>query len=188
MSDYQQQPPASQQPYYQPPKKKHTGLIVVVVILVVLILAGLVSCMSCGAAIDSAVEGDKASSVTSDGSAQQNGDSGDAGMSAVTLYDKGGITVKATEHGEQMGMAYYTVEITNDTKKNVVVSIDNVSVDGKMANTFYYEDVAKGKTAETELTLTAIDSMDDLKNVEGDISVVNSDTYETIGSDTFTIK
>lgn len=190
---YQQQPPAPQQqnrqqpPYHQPPKKRHTGLIVVIVILVVLVLGGLVSCFACGAAVDSAVEGDKASSVTSDGSSQQ-GAGADASMSAVTLYDEGGISVKATERGEQMGMAYYTVEISNDSKKNIVVSIDNVSVDGKMANTFYYEDVAKGKTADTELTLTDVGSMDDLKNVEGDISITDSDTYDTVGSGTFTIK
>lgn len=193
-SRYQQQPPAPQQqhyqqpPYHQPPKKRHTGLIVAIVILVVLVLGGLVSCFACGAAVDSAVEGDKASSVTSDGSSQQNADSGDASMSAVALYDGHGITVSATERGEQLGMGYYTIEIKNDSKSNVYVSIEDVSVDGTMADTFFYEDVAAGKTANAELTLTNVDSMDDLKNVEGTVSIVDQDDLSTIGSDSFTIK
>lgn len=184
-----QQPPAPQQsPVSQPPKKKHTGLIVVIAILVVLVLGGLVSCFACGAAVDSAVEGEKASSVTSDGSVQQDAGSGDESMPAVKLYNGNGITVSATERGEQLGMGYYTIEIANDSKRDVYVSIEDVSVDGTMADTFFYEDVAAGKTANAKLTLIDVDSMDDLRNVEGSIEVIDQDDFDVVASDSFTIK
>ena len=183
MANYRHQPPAP-----QAPKKRHTGLIVVLVIIIVLVVGGLVSCYACGAAVDSAVEGEKASSVTSDGSAGGDASSEDSAMSAVELYNDNGITVSATERGEQLGMGYYTIEIANDSKKDVYVSIDNVSVDGTMADTFFYEDVAAGKTSSADLTLIDIDSMDDLKNVEGSIEIVDQEDGDTIGSGTFTIK
>lgn len=183
MDNYQQQPPAP-----QAPKKRHTGLIVVIVILIVLVLGGLVSCFACGAAVDSALEGDTATSVTNDGSEGGDASGEDGAMSAVELYSGNGITVSATERGEQLGMGYYTIEIANDSERNVYVSIDNVSVDGTMADTFFYEDVAAGKTSSAELTLVDIDSMDDLKNVEGSIEITDQDDFSTIGSDTFTIE
>lgn len=195
MGNEQQQPgPSQQQPTVeQPKKKKHTGLIIVLVIIIVLVLGGLVSCYACGTAVDETLEGDTADSVTSDGSSGSGDNSsgdGEAGQDAVTLYEGNDVTVSATERGEELGSAYYTIEIVNDSDVNVEVTIDDLSVDGVMDDyALIMVDVASGK--KTEETLDFVDttsSMDDLVNVEGSIDIVNADSYDTIDSTTFTIK
>lgn len=170
-----------QQPYAPAPapKKKHTALVVVLVILAVLIVGGLVSCAACGAAVTEVAKDNKAESVSSNKS---------DGSAAIKLFSKNGVTVTATERGEQLGSPYYTIKMKNKSKHNVYVSIDNVSVDGTMVSTFFYEDVAKGKTATAELTLPGIDGMESLKNVEGQVKVTDQDNLSSLGKKNFTIE
>ena len=180
-SQQSQQPQPQPQPQ-QPPKKKHTGLIVVLIILAVLILGGLISCAACGAAVNKTIEGSKASNVTG-------GSTGTASsaQSAAVLYDANGITVKATERGVKYGMAYYTIETTNTTSQNIDVSIDNVSANGTMIKTFFYQNVAAGKTSKEELQFSDVHDMDMLVNVEGSIKIVNHDNFKMIAQSTFAI-
>ena len=178
----------------QQPKKKHTGLIVVIVILVILVLGGLASCYACGAAVDAVdeeLEGETADSVTSDGSSGSDAsedadDEGDA-IEAVVLYDDNDITISATERGEDITGAYYTIEIVNDSDSSITVDIDEVSVDGAMADVLFAETVSAGKTSSEQLSLYDVDSMDDLVNVEGSIYIYDADTYNDIADTTFTI-
>lgn len=195
MGNEQQQPgPSQQQPTVeQPKKKKHTGLIIVLVILIVLVLGGLVSCYACGTAVDETLEGDTADSVTSDGSSGSGDNSsgdGEAEQDAVTLYEGNDVTVSATERGEELGSAYYKIEIVNDSDVDIEVTIDDWSVDGSMVDetALVYVDVASGKKSEEQVDFIDISSMDDLVNVEGSIDILNADSYDTIDSTTFTIK
>lgn len=107
---------------------------------------------------------------------------------SVSLYDDNGITVDIVDSGEGFVGVYYTIEIVNDSEKNINVSIEDLSVDGTMVDIWFYEDVASGKNASEDLDIDEISSIDDLTNVEGTIDITDADTYDTIDSTTFTIK
>jgi uncharacterized protein YpmB len=179
------QPPQPQQPQ-QPagkPKKpiyKRVWFWIVVVIIVCIIA----SAASGGGSSSSSSSSSGSNASTS---AEQAEDS--SAYKARTLYNKGGIKVVVTGRNDDIFNPGYTIKITNKSKNTINVSLEDLSIGGKMYDNWFYETVSPKKTAEADLTPTESISEDELKDVECKmtISYDEENLYETIAKKTVKI-
>lgn len=105
----------------------------------------------------------------------------------LTLVDKKdikittkGLITEAFEEGLDL-------TVTNDSKKNVIVSIDDVSINGEMVSGSYYETIRKGKKSKESLRIYDEEYLEEAKEIEFVVEVINSDTYDDIFEETVTV-
>ena len=116
----------------------------------------------------------------------------DAGQ---VLYDKDGIKIigKYVDETSFWG-AGIVVYIENNTDKNVLIQVDNLSVNGfTLGSAIFSSDVYAGKKAFDDITLFSSElEENDIKSVEEvtlTFVIINPDTYDTISrSDEITFK
>lgn len=116
----------------------------------------------------------------------------DAGQ---VLYDKDGIKIvgKYVDESSFWG-AGIVVYIENNTDKNVLIQVDNLSVNGfTLGSAIFSSDVYAGKKAFDDITLFSSElEENDIKSVEEvtlTFVIINPDTYDTISrSDEITFK
>ncbi|MCI6736784.1 MAG: hypothetical protein MR593_01500 [Intestinibacter sp.] len=120
----------------------------------------------------------------------------DKNKEEIVLVDNDYATVTITEKYEDMGEIGYKVTIVNKTKKkHLMVAVEDVSVDGVMNDPFWATDITAGKTDYSEIYWFEdgednknVKSIDDLKNVEGKITISDYDEFETYSEDEFELK
>lgn len=107
----------------------------------------------------------------------------------VTIYDDKNITVDVVGAYEdaEMDYVYYEMEVVNDSKKDVIVEVVDVSIDDLMADSNFYETVMSGKRCEEELRVDAEDP-EDLMSIEGTVTIMDKNSYEDIASEPFSLK
>lgn len=101
------------------------------------------------------------------------------------LYDANGITITATGVKDSLFGQEITLQIVNDTAKNVAVSSQYLSVNGyMMGTTGFYGQVAAGKKAVEPLTLYASElneaGIETVAKIEFNIHIIDTDDYTTI--------
>lgn len=193
------QPEGGKKKKEKKPIYKRVWFWVIVVVVVVIIAA---SGSDGSDSSDSSDAEDTGVEATEEEATEDSGDSGDAegtedtedaeeesGFEEIVLYDDDDITVTVTDVLDDWLSAGYTITIVNDSSASINVEITDVSVDGVMVDTWFYESVAAGKKAAEDLDLygDAVDSADDLVNVEGNLIITDDDTYDKIADLTFTI-
>ena len=105
-----------------------------------------------------------------------------------TLYDKKGIKVTVTEKSDDLFEPGYNIKMVNKSSAPILVTIDDMSVKGKMVDNWFYEDVAAGKTAEAVLYSSDVTNVDDLVDVEATLSISNGKNYSSIVDKTVKFK
>ncbi len=107
-------------------------------------------------------------------------------LGTVVADDEIATIVVVDKKTDVFGDPGYTIKVTNnsDAAISVSTSIGQWSVNGKMVDPIYYEQIQPGKYAETIMYFDDLSSLDELSNVEGTFDVVN-DKYETIATYTF---
>ena len=111
-------------------------------------------------------------------------------MTITKKYEKGDSKYK------EIG---YKVTITNKTEDiDLIIGLNNASVDGVMNDPAWATEIPAGKKSNETIMWwvgegsdefnSNVKSLDDLKNVEGTITVSNNDTYDTLGEYDINIK
>lgn len=101
---------------------------------------------------------------------------------AVTGFDPNGF------YGFEMKLT-----VINKTSQNIMVSADNVSIDGVMCDPFWADSIAAEKTANETISWmdTTLEeaglSKDTISSIEFPITISDADSYDTIMEQTFNI-
>lgn len=107
----------------------------------------------------------------------------------VVLFDQDGVTIicKGLDMEEDELISFgpsLKLLITNDTDHNIVVTVDNVSINGFMIDPICAEDVAAGKKANGTITWFSSDLEDNdievIESIEFYFHIFDSDSYEVI--------
>lgn len=103
----------------------------------------------------------------------------------TVIYAANDITITATGIKDSLFGQEITLQIVNDSDKNVTVSSRDLSVNGYMMDTAgFYGQVAAGKKAIEDLTLYASElneaGIETIAKIEFSIHVINSDDYDVI--------
>ena len=107
---------------------------------------------------------------------------------SVEVLNQKGIVIIAKGLSEDLFDKGINLEAKNNSKKDVIVEIESVSVDGVMVNAFYYEDIKKGKVSKKTLNIYLEDGeLSDASEIEFTIKVSNAKTYDTILEETKTL-
>lgn len=124
-----------------------------------------------------------ASSTGSYGSNSSSDADDTVALGTVVADDEIATIVVVDKKTDVFGDPGYTIKVTNnsDAAISVSTSTGQWSVNGKMVDPIYYEQIQPGKYAETIMYFDDLSSLDELSNVEGTFDVVN-DKYETIAT------
>ena len=121
----------------------------------------------------------------------------------LELINDDNLTMTITKKFEKGDSSYkeigYKVTIVNKTDDtDLLIGLNNSSVDGVMNDPAWATSIPAGKKANETITWwvgdgsdeynSNVESLDDLKNIEGTITVSNDDTYETLGEYDISIK
>ena len=113
------------------------------------------------------------------------------------------ITMTITKRYEKGDSAYkeigYKVTIVNKTEdRDLLIGFNNPSVDGVMNDPAWATEIPAGKTSNETIMWwvgegsdefnSNVESLNDLKNVEGTITVSDNDTFDTLGEYDINIK
>lgn len=111
-------------------------------------------------------------------------------MTISKKFEKGDSTYK------EIGYKVTIVNKTDDT--DLLIGLNNSSVDGVMNDPAWATSIPAGKKANETISWwvgegsdeynSNVESLDDLKNIEGTITVSNDNTYETLGEYDISIK
>lgn len=177
------QPQQPQQPAGKPKKPIYKR--VWFWIVVIIIVGAIASAAGGGNSSSSSSSSSSASSAST--SAEQSEDS--SAYKARTLYNKGGIKVVVTGKNGDIFNPGYTIKITNKSKNAIIVQLEDLSIDGKMYDNWFYETVSPKKTAEADLTPSESVSDDELKDVECKMTISYDEEklYKTIAKKTVKI-
>ena len=98
----------------------------------------------------------------------------------ITLVDDDKLKIDIT--GKSVGMfgAEYTFLIENKMDKAITVQSRDMSVDGMMQDPIFSVEIMAGKKAKQEMSFMDIENIDDLKNVEGRLTVMDGDSWDEI--------
>lgn len=111
----------------------------------------------------------------------------------TVLYESNGIKVMGRYVNEDSFWgAAVLLYLENNTDQNVVVSCENMSINGFMVTPLFHGDVYAGKKAVDEITILSTDletnGITKIEQIELSFHIYNSDTYNTIAdSDAVTL-
>lgn len=130
------------------------------------------------------------STSTSGSTASSSSSSGTVAMNFTICDDEyATVTITGKVYDSVWG-AGYEVKITNKSDKDIYVSVpwDSSSVNGTMNDMTLGETVKAGKNATADVYfMDEVASVNDLKDVEGTLQVLDDATYDTLSEYTFTI-
>ena len=93
----------------------------------------------------------------------------------VVLVDDDTIKATVTEKTVDVFGAGYNVTIENKTDKKIIVQTRETSIDGVMEDPIFSEEITAGKTSKGMIQFMNITELDDLKNLEGKLVVLDED-------------
>ena len=117
----------------------------------------------------------------------------DVSETGTVLYDANGIKVMGRHVGDDSFWgAAVLLYLENNTDRNIVVSCENMSINGFMVTPYFYGDVFAGKMAIDEIAILSSDleenGISTIEDIEVSFHIYDSDTYDTIDdSDPITI-
>ena len=109
-------------------------------------------------------------------------------MDEVVLADDDVVKIIVTEKSnDEIFGPMYKFLIENKSDKKLTIQSRDTSIDGVMADPIFSVDIMPGKKANGEMTFMDIESLEQLKNLEGKIIVMDED-YNDISSYNITIE
>ena len=93
----------------------------------------------------------------------------------VVLVDDDTIKATVTEKTVDVFGAGYNVTIENKTDQKIIVQTRETSLDGVMEEPIFSEEITAGKTAKGMIQFMNITELENLKNLEGKIVVLDED-------------
>ena len=103
----------------------------------------------------------------------------------IVLYDANDVKVMGRYvSDDSFWGAAVLLYLENNTEKNIVVSCENMSINGFMVTPYFHGDVYAGKMAVDEITILSSDleenGITDIEDIEVSFHIYDSDTYDTI--------
>ena len=93
----------------------------------------------------------------------------------VVLVDDDTIKATVTEKTVDVFGAGYNVTIENKTDQKIIVQTRETSLDGVMEEPIFSEEITAGKTAKGMIQFMNITELENLKNLEGKLVVLDED-------------
>ena len=93
----------------------------------------------------------------------------------VVLVDDDTIKATVTEKTVDVFGAGYNITIENKTDKKIIVQTRETSIDGVMEDPIFSEEITSGKTSKGMMQFMNITELEDLKNLEGKLVVLDED-------------
>lgn len=93
----------------------------------------------------------------------------------VVLVDDDTIKAVVTEKSADLFGAGYNITIENKTDKKIIVQTRETSVDGVMEDPIFSEEITAGKTAKGMMQFMNITELENLKNLEGKLVVLDEE-------------
>ena len=93
----------------------------------------------------------------------------------VVLVDDDTIKATVTEKTVDVFGAGYNITIENKTDKKIIVQTRETSLDGVMEEPIFSEEITAGKTAKGMIQFMNITELENLKNLEGKLVVLDED-------------
>ncbi len=109
---------------------------------------------------------------------------------AVNIADDGYVSIDATAKAtDDWGQAGITLTITNnsDKKLGIYPPDGSCAVDGVMQDCYFSATVLPGATAYEFCAFNDLESLDDVKNIQLELLVYDTETYETLNTYSVTI-
>ncbi|MDO5044099.1 MAG: DUF4190 domain-containing protein [Coriobacteriia bacterium] len=105
----------------------------------------------------------------------------------VTLVDDELMTFTVNKKTKDLFGAGYEVSIQNKSDKDLLIGLNNVSVNGTMQDVLFGTTVTAGKNANETITIMGIKDMNELVNTEATISVSDENTFERLAEYPFNV-
>ena len=103
---------------------------------------------------------------------------------ALVLVDDETVKVTIVEKiNDEIFGPTYKVEIENKTDKKMIVQTRDVSVDGMMEDPLFSEEITAGKKAQGDMTFMNIEGLENLKNIEGKLVILDENYGEVTSYD-----
>lgn len=118
---------------------------------------------------------------------------GEITIAETVLYEAAGVTITATGYEESWSGPQIKIVVENDTKQNLLVTVQSLSVNGYMMPTAsLYAQVAAGKKTNDAISLLSSEleqaGIDTIANLQFYLKIADSDSYDTlISSDLITL-
>lgn len=118
---------------------------------------------------------------------------GEITIAETVLYEAEGVTITATGYEESWSGPQIKIVVENDTKQNLLVTVQSLSVNGYMMPTAsLYAQVAAGKKTNDAISLLSSEleqaGIDTIANLQFYLKIADSDSYDTlISSDLITL-
>ena len=108
----------------------------------------------------------------------------------ISILESENYTVKITKISNGFLKDYsWTLYIDNNTDKDIVVSLDDVSVDGIMSDPFWATDVSANKKSYSEVDWYSLSDhgISDPTIIEGKLHIFDDDTWDDYYNESFTV-
>lgn len=107
----------------------------------------------------------------------------------VVLVDDDLAKIVVTEKiNDEIFGPSYKVSVENKTDKKIMVQTRDVSIDGVMEDPIFSVEVTAGKKANDNMTFMNIESLEELKNLEGKLVIIDDESYNDLRSYDITIE
>ena len=131
---------------------------------------------------------EKAETEEAEETENKNEDSGE--FDEIPVLESEDYTVKITNISNGFLSDYrWTLYIENRTNKDVMVSVDNVSVDGIMSDPFWATEIAANKNGYSEVDWQSLSDygISEPTIIEGTLHIYDNDTWEDYYKEPFTV-
>ncbi|CEO32939.1 hypothetical protein [Paraclostridium sordellii] len=148
-----------------------------------LILVGVasMSLVACSSQESKKVDSGKATPTEQSKEQDSNITKSDEKKEDIVLVDDSLIKAVVTEKKADTFGAGYVVKIENKSDKKIIVQTRDTSINGTMEDAMFSLDIMPGKTANGIIQFMNIKKLDELKNLEGKLVVIN-ENYEELQS------
>ena len=140
------------------------------------------SFVACSSPETSKVESGSATPV------EEQKDEAEVKQEAVVLVDDELAKIVVTEKfNDEIFGPSYKVSVENKTDKKIIVQTRDISIDGVMEEPIFSIEVTAGKKANDNMTFMNIEGLDNLKNLEGKLVIID-ENFNDIKSYDMTIE
>lgn len=107
----------------------------------------------------------------------------DSGLAQNIVVNNNLVTIKlGSKQTDEYSICRIPVTVINKSNKRIIVSTDNVTVNGYSEYASINLDVRSGRTVTSYIEFSQFDNLSQLINIEGDFIVLDSYSYDTLGS------
>lgn len=140
------------------------------------------SFVACSSPETSKVESGSATPV------EEQKDEAEVKQEEVVLVDDELAKIVVTEKfNDEIFGPSYKVSVENKTDKKIIVQTRDISIDGVMEEPIFSIEVTAGKKANDNMTFMNIEGLDNLKNLEGELVIID-ENFNDIKSYDMTIE